>query len=683
VRDCVVDIQRGARYTYSSELLRAASFALFFMVIAFYILCYSVNRVYTQTFATEESLTSFFGALTAATSIIALLIQLFVTNRTIQHFGVRKVNLLFPVTSMFSLLALVFSFALPSALLGSINKDALMPAFRNPVRTMFFNVLPGYMQGRARAMSIAIVLPLALLSCGILLWVMQRMEDTRFFLFPGIAAAMLYFFFNHKMNRAYVSTLLTTLKERLFLPNEQMYTDLQGSSEEVLEEVLRGVRHEDNEVSIAFARLLVDSFPDKAVALILEAIGNKDIPTIDRMLRLLAAQAITPYRVQLHALAHRGDPHLQATVLQMLVNDGDEQARREAIGLLHSDNPRLRSIGVHVALQHERDERAGHHWLELLSDGTDARLAAMDLVTDLAALDPRQRDPVIAAYHQALEALLQEPGVDIRTRALTGISRWPADYPLDVDVLLAEPLDSEDPALRAAAAGCLHLLATDDRDASIARALGDGHPRVREAALQSLRKVSDDFMETAMHWITGNRGNPRAQGALLDALHDVDIPASRYETIAARKVDEANRLQAAVNVLEHAPALAGDTASLELVRYTLRERMEQTLLLALQALEPLHAPGLISTIRAGFSSGDSRHVANACEVLANLDDLGVAGRLHDILQHSISKQAGDHSTEEFSTVQEVLTWCAQQKDDWLQHCAGVALSTLAPGNSDA
>ncbi len=680
---CVVDLRQGVRFTHRSELLRAASFALFFMVIAFYILCYSVNRVYTRTFVTEEALTSFFGGLTAATSIVALLIQLFVTNRTIQHFGVRKMNLLFPVTTMFGLLALVFSFALPSALLGSFNKDALMPAFRNPIRSMFFNVLPGYMQGRARAMSVAIVLPLALLSCGILLWVMQHMEDTRFFLFPGIAAAILYFIFNHRMNRAYVSTLLTTLKERLFLPDEQMYAALQGSSENVLAEVLRGVRHEDNEVSVAFSRLLVDSFPDKAVDLILDNIGKKDIPTIDRMLRLLSAHAISPYRAQLHELAHKGDKHLQATVLQMLIKDGDEQAGSEAIGLLNGDNPRLRSIGIRVALQRQHCDEALHHWLELLDAGSDARLAAMDLVPDIADLDDSHITTIIAAYHQALEALLQNPAADIRTRALTGISHWPRGHHINVDDLLTTALDSEDPALRAAAAGCLHMVAADNRDTRIIQALGDGHPRVREAALQSLKKSTTDFMETAVHWISTNHGNPRAQGALLSALQQMDLPATHYETIAARKVDVAGRLQAAVAVLERTPARAGDSTTLELVRHTLKERMEQTLLLALQALEPLYEPGIISIIRAGFSSGDNRHVANACEVLANLDDRKVAGRLHDILQQSIDKQVGEHATAEFNTVHEVLNWCRQQKDDWLQHCADTALTTLTKGVADA
>ncbi len=683
VHDGVNDIQQGIRYTYSSNLLRAASLALFFMVIAFYVLCYSVNRVYTQTFETEAALTSFFGGLTAVTSAIALSLQLFVTNRTIHHFGVRKVNLLFPVTTVFSLLALVFSFALPSALLGSFNKDALMPAFRNPVRTMFFNVLPGYMQGRARAMSVAIVLPLALLTCGSLLWFMQRMEDTHFFLFPGIAAAILYLYFNQRMNRAYVSTLLTTLKERLFLPNEQLYAALQGSSDNVLNEVLRGVRHNDNQVSVAFSRLLVDSFPDKAVDLILEQVSTKDTPTIDRMLRLLASHPVTPYRAQLHALAHRGDPHLQATILEMLVNDGDEQAFRETIGLIDDKNPRLRSIGIHVALQREHHETVEQHWRDLLEDGIDARLAGMYLVTDIPGLVEDQRDRIITAYRQALVALLQEPSADIRTRALEGIGRWPAGYPLDVDGLLNDSLDSEYPALRAAAAGCLHLLAAADRDSLLARALGDGHPRVREAALGSLRRVADDFKEEAVEWITTNRGNPRAQATLLSALQDLELPTSRYEAIAERKIDEAGRLQAAVNVLDQTPVQACDTPALELMKYTLRERMEQTLLLALQSLEPLHEPGIISTIRAGFSSGDSRHVANACEVLANLDDRAIASRLNDILQTSISTQIDKRAGTEFSTVVDVLNWCRQQQDEWLQYCADTALSSLARGTADA
>jgi hypothetical protein len=252
LKNCVVDIKQGVRYTIDSELLRAASFSLFFMVIAFYILCYSVNRVYTQTFASEAALASFFGGLTAVTSTIALVLQLLITIRVIHRFGVRRVNLLFPLTTLASMFALIFSFSLPAALIGSINKDSLMPVFRNPVITMFFNVLPNYLQGRARAMSIAVVLPLALFVCGNLLWIMLKIDDTRYFLIPGALAGFCFFLFSRRMNRAYISTLLSTLRERLFLPSDRMYRELQVSSDDVLREVLRGVGHHDGEVSGAF-----------------------------------------------------------------------------------------------------------------------------------------------------------------------------------------------------------------------------------------------------------------------------------------------------------------------------------------------------------------------------------------------------------------------------------------------
>ncbi|MCG6900661.1 MAG: hypothetical protein LJE75_11750, partial [Gammaproteobacteria bacterium] len=291
----VAQIQQGIKFTYNSSLLRASSLTLFFMVIAFYVLCYSVNRVYTQTFESEESLTRFFGLVTAVTSILALFMQVFVTNRAIRHFGVRTINLWFPWTTFASLAALTASFTLPAALLGSFNKDTLMPAFRNPVYSMFFNVLPNYMQGRVRAISVAVVLPLALLTGGFLLLLMQRLDTPVYFLVPGMLAALLYLFFSRKMNQAYVSTLIATLKERLFLPNELMYADLGSCSDEDMKEIMRGVTHTDSEVSIAFSRVLAESFPDKATGIILQRSSGEDHAAADRYLKLLGKLDISAH----------------------------------------------------------------------------------------------------------------------------------------------------------------------------------------------------------------------------------------------------------------------------------------------------------------------------------------------------------------------------------------------------
>jgi len=676
LRDCAMDIRQGVRYSVDSELLRAASFSLFFMVIAFYILCYSVNRVYTQTFASEAELASFFGGLTAVTSVIALLAQLFITNRVIHRFGVRRVNLLFPLTTLASMTALVFSFSLPAALMGSINKDALMPAFRNPVRAMFFNVLPDYLQGRARAMSIAVVMPLALFLCGSLLWLMLQMEDTRFFVIPGVLAAFCYFLFSRRMNRAYISTLLSTLRERLFLPSDRLYRELQGSSDDVLQEVLRGVRHHDSEVAVAFSRLLVDSFPGRAVAIVLERADAADNATTDRLLKMISPLDLSTAVQQLHARARRGDDHLKATILRMLVDKGETSSTTQALGLMGSGNPRLVSTAIHAALRDSGRPDVVDKWLGLLNLGEEGRLAALELIPDMKRVAGPEHEAIETAYRQAITELSENRSVDIRIRVLRGIERWAGACRVDLNGQLAESLVSGDPELRVAAAGCLHLLGTQRRDALLIEALGDGHQRVREAALRSLRKSAVAYQETVLHWLHENYGSPRAQLTLLDSLRALELPDALYENLALRKADDACKLHAALTRLDGTFCRHPRSSALALLRHTLNERLEQTVQLALLALEPLHEPGIIATIRAGFSSGDTRHAANACEALFNLDNQHVADRLRDILLQTLDHQHARNCTATFSSPEQVLEWCTSHKDDWLQICAREALQSL-------
>ncbi len=74
-------------------------------------------------------------------------------ERRLQFMGIRR-NL---KSVPFAYTALLLSFTIVFAVFASILKDAFMPAFRNPVRNLFFNALPSYMQGRSRAMALVLV----------------------------------------------------------------------------------------------------------------------------------------------------------------------------------------------------------------------------------------------------------------------------------------------------------------------------------------------------------------------------------------------------------------------------------------------------------------------------------------------------------------------------------------------
>ncbi|MEA2093242.1 MAG: hypothetical protein U9P11_01610, partial [Pseudomonadota bacterium] len=293
------------------------------------------------------------------------------------------------------------------------------------------------------------------------------------------------------------------------------------------------------------------------------------------------------------------------------------------------------------------------------------------------------RTRIIAGYQQAVNRLMREQSEEIKIRVLKGLGQWPASIGIKLPVDPAEFLSSDNPGLREMAAGCLYLTAAPQRDALVLQALGDGHPRVRDAAARSLGKASPDSGDIALRWISDNRGTPRAQQSLLGILQQQDLPAAVYECIASQKVDETLQLQDACALLEDRSGRDNEPAALTLVRYTLNERMEQTIQLALLALEPLHEPGIIGIIRAGFSSGDIRHAANACEALCNLDNRHVAGRLHDILQQTLSKQRAENTGMRFKDQAQVLDWCIKEKDEWLQYCARHALQSLAAGDARA
>ncbi|UCC55705.1 MAG: MFS transporter, partial [Gammaproteobacteria bacterium] len=621
VKESTRQVTQGLRYTLSSDLLRAASLALFFMVITFYILCYSVHRVYTLSFEAEAALASFYGVLTAVTSAIALLVQVFITGRVIRRFGVRRVNLFFPWTTLVVLSILTVSFTLPAAILGSLNKDALMPAFRNPVRSLFFNVIPDYMQGRARAISVAVVLPGALFVCGLLLWIMQGMERPEYFLVPGMAAAFMYMYSNRNMNLAYAGTLIKTLQEKLFLPDKRLYSALNGANREIFDEITAGLAHRDPDVAIAFARLLTGSFPEQAAALLLDRVDSADDATADQLLRLLADIDLSNYREILYALAETRDAHFHATVVRLLASQKDGGYLEQALQLMESSNPRLCAAGIHYVLHSQEASQDPEYlvrkWRGLLQDSTSACKAAFTLIPDLPLLEPEQWEQLQGIYNSVLTEKLEADSKDMHMCTLRGLSQWKAELPDGVYAALSRALVDENPEMRSAAARCLHLGDHPSRSQDILRATADSHPHVSQAGVDSLKATSNNFVEEVYRLIQDNEVPMRGQFVLLAALVEAGLPRSGYEQLASNKAREASRFQDAIQVLGSAEESGSTTGTL--VRMVLEERLEQTVQLALMALEPLHAPGTIETIRAGFSSQDERHIANAAEALGNLE----------------------------------------------------------------
>jgi ATP/ADP translocase len=668
-------IKQGFRFAVTSELLRYSTIAMVFMVITYYIISYSVKSVYTENYAQEAELTAFFGALSILTSGLALVVQLLFTSRLIQRFGVPAVNMFFPVVSLGSFAGMIFHFGMSTAIVGSLNIKAVMPAVHNPVRTMFLNVLPQQIQGRARAMSIAIVLPVSLFVCGIMLLFLQKFDDPVYFLVPGTTAAGLFLFYSIRMNRAYGKTLLTHLKEHLFLPEEQSATSLRLTGKENLDAIVEAISS-GKESSISLAKILTEAYPEVAAEHILPVIERTTPKIADQLLKLVATTNDPAVYNFLIENPHLHDNHFRTTALFELISSRTRKAIPMVRQALADPDPRIRATGIHGALCWPLDklqEQAIAEWKQLLAGSDNEQLAAIELIRDIRHLaEPAVREQVAQACLTSSAGIFHSQQSAGKIHILDAYSQWEGQSNAEFRQLVSDAMEHTDPGIRAAAIKCTPLLAQDQQLEKLETALGDGHARVRDAAVSILHKKTPDAVQLAIQWILDdNRGTPRAQTALLKAVID-NIPPSTLELIVNNKIEDASKIHQALVIMR---AQDEKGTSLKLLKHVLEERFQQILEITLTAMEPLCAPNVISIIRAGMRTLDDRYMANACEALNSIPNRKLTQKLGQLIQDAfMPKRSAAVATG--GNIEAVLESLSLRSDTWLQECTRAALFSL-------
>ena len=679
-------IQQGVRFTRESELLRTATIAMIFMVITYYIISYSVKRVYADSFVLEEDLTAFFGVLSTLTSTLALLAQLFLTSRLIQSFGVPTVNLFYPLTSLASLAGMIFQLGLPTAISSSINIKSVMPAFHNPVRTMFLNILPQQIQGRARAMTMAIVLPVSLIASGIMLWFLQKLNDPLYFLIPGAVAASLFLYFSIRMNRAYGKTLLTHLREHLFLPDKQSAASLRYTGKENINSIVEAVGR-GNELSVSFAQILVDAYPENAAEYILPVIKNVTPEIADLLIKVLSTTKNPAIYKFLLENPNLHDNHFHANALTQLINANLDEAVPLLRQALDNPDPRIQATAIHGVLSRSLIELltlAETCWITLLKGSEKEQLAALDIIPDIKLITTSEtRKDIEQACQTSTIHIFHTRDSAAKILILNAYSFWQGRCNHDIQELIMDTIEHNDPGVRAAAAQCIHLIPKELHYNKLECALSDGHINVRNKAIEALRKETPDATILALKWISeDNRGTPRAQETLLNAIISA-VPLSTLKSIIDNKIKDARQIhRALITVQNHLNDKNNDNQNnnMRLLRHLLEERFQQILEIALTAMEPLCARNVISVIIAGIRTLDERHMANACEALNSIPNQRFAKPLGQLIQDAYmhTHQTVTSSTESIEVTLESL---ATRSDTWLQECTNSALLSLQRNNN--
>jgi len=673
----VEQLRQGIKFTRSSALLRNSSIAVFFMVIALYTLSYSVKLVYVSTFRTEEELGIVFGMITMVGGAVALLIQVFFVNKWLQRYGVRKLNLVFPITTLFSFVALLLHFQLPSALAGSFNRRVLMPTLRNSSRNLLFTALPDYLQGRGRALSLVLVLPLAMIFTGSMLLVFQTFASPVWMLLIGMAAGLLYLWFSILTNRAYVASLLDTLKETLFLPQEQLAAFADGGNK-LFEKLAEGVRHPDEQICLVYAKILLDNFPDNEASVIFDRMLIASPPVRDQLIKLISHHMSKAMRGKLLSLLDQCDNHEKATVLMIQFKLQDPGAQGRVAECLRSENPRLAACGIFGVFSYGMDElkaEARKTWKMLLTHQREEyNIAGLSLLEKLPLPD----------FLPEVHALLLHPAGRIQKAALIAAA---LNHSSNASQVLPLPLlkqiySSRDHQLRAACVEYYKQLPAETRDELCLQALEDPHPHVSKTALNIIRNDDNSTVNVTKmftQWFARNKSSPHAQKAVLKHISTCPLPRQFFVSIALNKIQEAHALSHALQVLS-ASLDAGKNNACDLMKIVLKERLNQAIDLALLAMKNLGNPGGIMTVRAALKSRDRRHIARALEALDNFEDRELADKVSHLLGNmSNNKPIADahHSGILPKTLAEALIWCKESLDPWARECAAHAITTTS------
>ncbi|HEY5791132.1 MAG TPA: hypothetical protein VIX81_10935, partial [Gammaproteobacteria bacterium] len=503
---------------------------------------FSVNRIYLATFPDEAQLAAFLGLLVAANSLFALALQTLLTNRLLLRFGAKVGNLVFPLTTLVAGLLLALAPGLATAVLGSLNKDTLLPAFRTPVTSLFYNALPAQLQGRSRALSLILVMPLALLCCGGLLLAALQAPGSLLVDAIGVVAAALFLVLCVVMNRCYVSSIVGTLEEKICLREPSAHETAEQRAA-----LLRLSREVDEEVLFELSRGLLRNDPQTLVDTILPRMEQAPSKPVDQLLRMLARQPSAALDAFLsRRLDGQADRHLQATIVMLMADRGHPEAPRRMRDSLASSHPRLRAAGAYAAARSAaaEDLETARTALAALLDSprVDDRLAALEV---LRYLEEHAYEPRLASLLDG-ELRLQQ------RRVLQVLDGWSAVTEPGLQQRLGGLLQQDDPELRQLAVACLRHLPDGERRGFATALLVDDDARVRHQAVALLVAELNAPAATLAQWLTTNDMPTRALEPLLESFLARQPEIALAGQVTAYLLEQAAAFRAAERALSRA-----------------------------------------------------------------------------------------------------------------------------------
>ncbi len=602
-----------------SRLLQLLAIGAVTMTILLALLDFQADYIFRQNYDSAEELGSMFGLLTGIANAVALPFQLFLLTRIVNQVGVGWTNLFYPVLAVATFGSLSGLPLLPLAILALFVRTAFLWGIRNPIDTMLYNAVPRVVKGRARAFINAIMLPIATLIAGAMLFFVPRGSTLSWYLIAlGGLVALVYLVSSWFVRRAYSQALVETLAVEDADIYQMAGAEWDAADRAALDHVLTRLREaQDEGTTIFLAQLAYEVGSRDAVPILIDIAAERSPTVRAAVIEIVGAAGLVVPEVLQLCTGGIGDPdpNVRRAALAVL----EEQSGPEnlpllglALDLLRDDDLGVRTRAISLLL------RSGDfYYLTTAASALNELLARDDATLRARALtvlgemgDPR--------FVRTLAPFISDPAETVRRAAMCAIAAVTTDAsPAWARQLALESaqkaIDDPAEAVRLYAVQLLGSLGPSEARASLLQLLRDSSPRVRENARQALERMGSDALESLEVLLATDSDNARATAMV--AL--LNLAAERYRDQAYEQIDESLQKAYADLVLMDALVPLEFTAA-ALLMHTLNERNQVLLERIFRILEALHGSDAISVIEHNLRSDDERARANAVEALEAL-----------------------------------------------------------------
>lgn len=662
IKQATHELKTAYKFSMSSPLLKANSLAIFFLVISFYTMYYIINKIYNQAFPDEQSLASFFGYLTALTGVLTLLTQILITNKLIERFSIKNLNLIYPLTTLTAFIALSIFPGLVAAIIGSINKDTVMGSIRNPIQTIFYNALPNHMQGRSRALSIIIIIPLALVFCAALIYLGNIYDSYIVYCLFGIATSVLYLYYSGKMNASYFSGISSSLAER-FNTTKQSISSSTLNVRSIHSNHLN--KQDDSAVYIASFKLLLHEHPEIAIEFLTNNLDELPIRTLNTIIQMFTDKKIQASNMLMRKLISTSDLDLKSSVLHVLINNNERSLLPYLKEYDKSNNTDLRAIALYgIILLHDSKDKdlAITELSNMLSGAKHEMLSALKVSSVIDHLDIVQDKELVYLYHDAIKNYMfhNDEAVLIQSlRSLTNIKT--ATIPDSIVSCLNKFLIHTNPEIRSLSVSCISNIKNKDKMQFLEKIIISRNTTNIKNAFERITREADKVEEITTKLLIEKQYyiHPHTENIILKILCEHGLDKAILTSLAQQYADLSLQY-----LLIHESLLLTKqdlNSPCNLSFHTSKERAFDYCSLAITALGYIESYTDFDAIYNAAISGDAQYSAKALEILSQSQLKDVSEKISDVILFKSSK------TKKYNH-NEMISLCKLQNDQWLQSC---------------